>query len=140
MNYSISEMVKISGVGIRTLHYYDEIGLLKPSGVIPKTGHRYYEENSLMQLQQILFYRELKFPLKEIKTIMNAPVYNKEKILLKQRELLKLEQEKIDKLIDLLDAKLEGDTTISFKEFDTKEIESARENVLLSCGEMDNLN
>ncbi len=69
MRFSISEMAKLSGVSVRTLHYYDEIGLLKPSEVVLDTGYRYYDELTMERLQQILFYRELDFPLKEISKI-----------------------------------------------------------------------
>lgn len=126
MKNSISEMAKISGVSIRTLHYYDAIGLLKPSMVIPETGYRYYDDAAVMRLQQILFYRELDFPLKKIVKIMQASEYNKEEALLKQRELLKLKRKRLDKLIKLLTANLEGDTMMSFKEFGTTEIDYAK--------------
>lgn len=126
MKKSISEMAKLSGVSVRTLHYYDEIGLLAPSEVISETGYRYYDDNSLEKLQQILFYRELDFPLKEIAQIMNASDYNKEEALTRQRELLKLKRKRLDKLIGLLDANLKGDTTMSFNEFDTTEIDEAK--------------
>ena len=126
MRKTISEMAKLSGVSVRTLHYYDEIGLLAPSEVVSETGYRYYDDNSLEKLQQILFYRELDFPLKEIAQIMNASDYNKEEALTRQRELLKLKRKRLDKLIGLLDANMKGDTTMSFDEFDTTEIDEAK--------------
>ncbi len=126
MRKSISEMAKLSGVSVRTLHYYDEIGLLAPSEIVADTGYRYYNEKSMEQLQQILFYRELDFPLKDIEKIMTASEYNKEDALLKQRELLKLKRKRLDKLIHLLDASLKGETTMSFEEFETKEIDTAK--------------
>lgn len=126
MRKTISEMAKLSGVSVRTLHYYDEIGLLAPSEVVSETGYRYYDDNSLEKLQQILFYRELDFPLKEIVQIMNASDYNKEEALFKQRELLKLKRKRLDKLIGLLNANLKGDITMSFNEFDTTEIDEAK--------------
>ena len=127
MRKTISEMAKLSGVSVRTLHYYDEIGLLKPSEVISETGYRYYDEDSLAKLQQILFYRELDFSLKEIVKLMEAPDYNREEALVRQRELLKLKRKRLDKLIDLLNSNLKGDTAMSFKEFDTTEIEKAKQ-------------
>lgn len=126
MKKTISEMAKLSGVSVRTLHYYDEIGLLAPSEVVSETGYRYYDDKSLEKLQQILFYRELDFPLKEIVQIMNASDYNKEETLFKQRELLKLKRKRLDKLIGLLNANLKGDITMSFNEFDTTEIDEAK--------------
>jgi len=68
MPYKINELAKLAGVSVRTLHYYDEIGLLKPSGLMTN-GYRYYGKPELMKLQQILFYRELDFPLEKIKEI-----------------------------------------------------------------------
>lgn len=127
MRYSISETAKLSGVSVRTLHYYDEIDLLKPSEIVLETGYRYYDEPTMKRLQQILFYRELDFPLKEIVKIMNASDYRKEDALKRQRELLKLKRKRLDKLIDLLDANLKGDDTMSFDEFDMSEIERAKE-------------
>ena len=66
MRLSIGETSKLTGISVRTLHYYDEINLLKPSEVT-ESGYRYYDDNALEKLQQILFYRELDFPLKDIK-------------------------------------------------------------------------
>lgn len=126
MKKSISEMAKLSGVSVRTLHYYDEIGLLAPSEVVSETGYRYYDEKSFEKLQQILFYRELDFPLKEIVQIVNASGYNKEEVLIKQRELLKLKRNRLDKLIGLLNANLKGENTMSFQEFDTTRIDEAK--------------
>lgn len=126
MRKSISEMAKMSGVSIRTLHYYDQINLLKPSEIVSETGYRYYNEDSMERLQQILFYRELDFPLKEIGEIMMASEYNKEDALLKQRELLVLKRERLDSLIKLLNANLKGETTMSFKEFDMSEIDEVK--------------
>lgn len=127
MKKSISEMAKMSGVSVRTLHYYDEIDLLKPSEVISETGYRYYDEDSLATLQQILFYRELDFSLKEIMKMMKASDYNREEAFIRQRELLKLKRKRLDKLIGLLNANLEGENRMSFEEFDMTEIEEAKE-------------
>lgn len=126
MSFSVSETAKLAGVSVRTLHYYDEIGLLSPS-MVSETGYRYYDELALERLQQILFYRELDFPLKDIVEIMNAPDYKKEDALKRQWELLKLKRKRLDKLIGLLDANLKGgDNTMSFKEFDRSAIEEAK--------------
>ena len=126
MKLSISEMAKLSGVSVRTLHYYDEIGLLRPREVVRDTGYRYYDELSLESLQQILFYRELDFPLKEIVKIISTSEYQKEEVLVKQRELLKLKRKRLDKLIRLLDGNLKGEKIMSFKEFDMSEIEAQK--------------
>ena len=77
MEYSSNQLSKISGVSARTLRYYDEIGLLKPVR-IASSGYRIYGQDELDALQQILFYRELGFPLEEIKSIMYSPDYDRE--------------------------------------------------------------
>lgn len=127
MNLSISETAKLAGVSVRTLHYYHEIGLLSPSVVSEDTGYRYYDELALGRLQQILFYRELDFTLKDIIKIMNAPDYKVNDALKKQRELLSLKRDRLDKLIELLDVNLKGEKTVSFSEFDMSAIEEAKE-------------
>ncbi|WP_459480123.1 MerR family transcriptional regulator [Clostridium saccharoperbutylacetonicum] len=121
----INEVAKLTGITTRTLHYYDEIGLLKPSQ-ITAAGYRLYDENSLSELQQILFFRELNFPLNEIKEIMTNSEYDKTEALKKHKELLLKKRERIDKLITLVDNTIKGDGEMSFKEFDMTEIESAK--------------
>ena len=84
---TVKDVAEISGVSIRTLRYYDEIGLLKPTQ-ITEAGYRLYDNKALEQLQEILFFRELEIPLVEIKKIMENPNYDKEKILATQKALL----------------------------------------------------
>ena len=91
----ISEVAKLTGVTVRTLHYYDEIGLLRPSE-ITESGYRLYDEAALESLQQILFFRELDFPLNKIKEIMIDPNYDKVFTLIKQKELLMQKRKRID--------------------------------------------
>ena len=88
MNMQIKEFAKLTGVTVRTLHYYDEIGLLKPSSVDEQNGYRFYDENCLEQMQEILFYRELVFPLKEMRIILSSPDYDKQNALKEQKQLL----------------------------------------------------
>ena len=118
----ISEVAKLSGVTVRTLHYYDEIGLLKPSD-ITEAGYRVYSNKDLETLQQILFFRELDFPLNEIKEIMTNPNYNKNEALNKHKELLMEKRKRIDGLIALINKTIKGDNIMSFKEFDNSKIE-----------------
>lgn len=118
----ISEVAKLTGITVRTLHYYDEIGLLKPSE-ITEAGYRLYSREDLEILQQILFFRELDFPLSQIKEIMNNPNYDKEEALKKQKELLIQQRQRIEGLIKLIEKRIEGDNNMSFKEFDMNEIE-----------------
>ena len=118
----ISEVAKLSGITVRTLHYYDEIGLLKPSDTT-EAGYRVYSNKDLETLQQILFFRELDFPLNEIKEIMKNPNYNKNEALNKHKELLMEKRKRIDGLIDLINKTIKGDNYMSFKEFDNNKIE-----------------
>ena len=118
----ISEVAKLTGITVRTLHYYDEVGLLKPSE-ITEAGYRLYSREDLEILQQILFFRELDFPLSQIKEIMNNPNYDKEEELKKQKELLIQQRQRIEGLIKLIEKRIEGDNNMSFKEFDMNEIE-----------------
>ena len=100
----ISEVAKLTGITVRTLHYYDEVGLLKPSE-ITEAGYRLYSREDLEILQQILFFRELDFPLSQIKEIMNNPNYDKEEALKKQKELLIQQRQRIEGLIKLIEKK-----------------------------------
>lgn len=118
----ISEVAKLTGITVRTLHYYDEVGLLKPSE-ITEAGYRLYSREDLEILQQMLFFRELDFPLSQIKEIMNNPNYDKEEALKKQKELLIQQRQRIEGLIKLIEKRIEGDNNMSFKEFDMNEIE-----------------
>ena len=81
MKLQIKEFAAFTGVSVRTLHYYDEIGLLTPSYVDEHSGYRFYDEGALLRMQEILFYRELDFPLKSIKAILSSPNYDKAKAL-----------------------------------------------------------
>lgn len=119
----INEVAKRTGITVRTLQYYDEIGLLTPSEV-NGAGYRIYNEESLEILQQILFFRELDFPLAAIKEIMANPGYDKTEALLKQKELLLQKRNRLDGLIELLEGTIRGDKNMSFQEFDQTAIEA----------------
>ena len=121
----INEVAKLTGVTVRTLHYYDEIGLLKPNNVT-EVGYRVYDEEALETLQQILFFRELDFPLSEIKEILTNPNYDKQEALIKHKELLTKKRNRLDNLIQLVDHTMKGEKTMSFKEFDRSEIEKSK--------------
>ncbi len=124
MKMQIKEFAKLTGVSVRTLHYYDEIGLLKPSFVDAQNGYRFYDENSLLRMQEILFYRELDFPLKSILEILSSPDYDKKKALAEQRKLLELKKERIERIIIALDGAAKGKVTMAA--FDNSDYETAR--------------
>ncbi len=120
----INEFAKLTGVSVRTLHYYDEIGLLKPAFIDEQNGYRFYDENSLLRMQEILFYRELDFPLKSIFEILSSPDYDKQKALVEQRKLLELKKERLERIIDALDGAKKGKITMTA--FDNSDYETAR--------------
>ena len=126
MRLSISETARFCGVSVRTLHYYDQIGLLAPSE-ITESGYRYYKDEALEKLQQILFYRELEFPLKEIQNILSHPDYDKRLALQRQKELLQMKKDRLEGLIRLADQQLKGEKAMSFQEFDQSAITEAME-------------
>ena len=105
---TISQVAKLTGVSIRTLQYYDEIGLLKPSELTP-VGYRLYDEHALQTLQQILFFRELDFSLKDIIKIMQNPDFDRIAAFKKQKELLLLKRNRTDRLIQLLERLEKGE-------------------------------
>jgi DNA-binding transcriptional MerR regulator len=123
---TVHEVAKLAGISVRTLHYYDEIGLLRPDGA-SDAGYRLYGETSTERLQQILFFRELGFPLQEITAILNAPNYDKSQALANHKRLLMLKRERLDGIIALVDHALKGEDSMSIKEFDMKKIDEARE-------------
>lgn len=121
----INDVAKLSGVTVRTLHYYDEIGLLKPSA-ITNAGYRLYGENELKALQQILFFRELDFPLEKIKEIMNNANFDKSEALKMHRLLLIKKRDRLNSLIELAEKAIKGENEMSFKQFSMEEIEKAK--------------
>ena len=125
MKLQIREFAELTGVSVRTLHYYDEIGLLKPSYVDEKNGYRFYDETSLERMQEILFYRELDFPLKSIAEILASPNYDKQKALAQQKRLLTIKKNRLERLIAALEQAEKGEITMSV--FDNSEYETARQ-------------
>ncbi|MFV0238422.1 MAG: MerR family transcriptional regulator [Lacrimispora sphenoides] len=123
---TISQVAELTGISTRTLQYYDEIGLLKPSELTP-SGYRLYSDEVLQKLQQILFFKELDFKLKEINEILQKPEFDKVEAFKKQKKLLCLKRDRIDKLIKLLDRLEKGEPCMSFKEFDLSEYIEALE-------------
>ena len=120
---TVNEVSKLTGVSIRTLQYYDSIGLLKPRGYT-EAGYRLYDDTSLERLQQILLFKELEFPLKEIKEIIDAPNFDRNKALEQQIELLTMKKEHLENLINFARGiKMLGVKKMDFTVFDTKKID-----------------
>ncbi|MBR2316191.1 MAG: MerR family transcriptional regulator [Clostridia bacterium] len=119
---TVHQVSGLTGVSIRTLHYYDSIGLLKPTEVT-SSGYRLYDDNALATLQTILLFRELQFPLKEIGEIMGKPDFDRKEALKQQTELLKLRRDRLDELISFSEKLIEtGVDTMDFSAFDEKKI------------------
>ena len=100
--YGVKAVSKMSGVSVRTLHYYDQIGLLKPAHR-SDVGYRFYGKNELLRLQQILFYKELDFPLKEIVALLDQPEFDLIDALESHKTALKARQKRISNLLATLD-------------------------------------
>lgn len=113
MKMRIQEFARLTGVSVRTLHYYDEIGLLAPACVDKDTGYRYYDQASLLRMQEILFYRELDFSLKSIGQILSSPNYDAKQSLSEQRNLLILKKERLERLISAIDHAMKGENVMS---------------------------
>jgi len=121
--WRVNEVSRLTGVSIRTLQYYDKIGLLRPAKYT-EAGYRLYDDAALETLQQILLFRELEFPLKDIRKIISSPGFDRNKALDQQIELLKLKKEHIENLISLAKGiKLLGVKKLAFDAFDTKKID-----------------
>ena len=120
---TVNEVSKLTGVSIRTLQYYDKIGLLHPAGYT-EVGYRLYDDAALEKLQQILLFRELEFSLKDIKKIMESPDFDRSKALEQQIALLTLKKEHLENLINLARGiKMIGVNELDFSAFDTKKID-----------------
>ena len=118
MAYTVKQLADLAGVSVRTLHYYDEIGLLAPDAY-GENGYRYYDENALLRLQQILFFRELDFRLDEIKAIIDRPDFDVLRALQTHRVALKDKAARLDGLINTVDKtilRLKGEMGMSDKE------------------------
>ncbi|WP_026491253.1 MerR family transcriptional regulator [Butyrivibrio sp. XPD2002] len=118
---AVKEVSKITGISVRTLHYYDEIGLFKPTEVT-EAGYRLYDDKAIEKLGQILVFRELELPLADIKLIMDNPDLDSNTILAKQREMLLLKKQKIERIIASIDDMLKGDLDMDFAIFDEAEL------------------
>ncbi len=120
---TVGQVSELAGVSIRTLRYYDKIGLLSPSSR-SDAGYRLYSDDDLRRLQQILLFRELEFSLEDIRRVLDSPGFDRERALDQQVELLRMRRQHLDDLIGLAES-LRGkeDGTVSFEAFDTGKID-----------------
>lgn len=118
---TVKDVSEITGISIRTLRYYDEIGLLKPTK-LTNSGYRLYDSKALEKLQEIMFFRELEIPLVDIKKIMGNPNYDKEQILLTQKKFLERKRNRLNGIIELITDVMKGVNTMSFGAFNNEEV------------------
>ena len=131
---TVKEVSNLTGVSVRTLHYYDAIGLLTPTKVTD-AGYRMYDDTALSRLQSILLFRELQFPLKEIKEFLDSPDFNQEETIAQQIKLLELQYKHIGELISFArEIQTKGVKTMNFEVFDTNEIEQYKAEVKSKWG------
>lgn len=126
MRLSVSEAAALTGVSVRTLHYYDQIGLLCPSET-SSAGYRYYDADALRRLQEILFFRELNFSLSEIRELTSLPGYSRKKALKKQKKLLQLQEKRLKAIIGLVENAIKGENIMSFSAFQADGFDKAKE-------------
>lgn len=131
---TVKEVSKLTGVSVRTLHYYDDIGLLKPAKVTD-AGYRMYDDADISRLQNILLFRELQFPLKEIKAILDSPDFSAEEAIAQQIKLLELKQKHIGELISFArEIQKNGVNTMGFEIFNQNEFEQYKSEVKAKWG------
>ena len=134
---TVHEVSRLTGVSIRALQYYDEIGLLPPTQYT-EAGYRLYGDAALERLQQILLFRELEFPLKEIRRILDRPDFDRNRALEQQIQMLTLKREHIDDLIRMAQGiRMTGVKYMCFEAFDTKKMEGYAREARTSWGTTD---
>ena len=142
---TVKQVSSLTGISIRTLQFYDEIDLFKPAE-LTDAGYRLYDESSLEKLQQILFFKELDFSLKEIKAIMENPQFDRDAALKQQRRLIRLKRDRLNALLGQLDQLIKGETCMEFKNFDMTEYfrilnefkETHTDEIIKQLGNMEN--
>ena len=126
---TVKEISDLTGISVRTLHYYDEIGLLKPTEK-SDAGYRLYDDKALETLQQILFFREFDISLKEIKAVLDNPALERNQILQVQRKMLVTKKARMERLIASIDDILKGENKMDFTIFTKTEVEEMFQTML----------
>lgn len=120
---TVKEISDLTGISVHTLHYYDQIGLLKPTAK-SRAGYRLYDDKTVEKLQQILFFREFDIPLRQIKAIMEDSTLEANQILQMQRKMLVAKKERMERLIENIDRILNGGQMMDFGVFSKTELEN----------------
>lgn len=122
---TVNEIAKLTGISKRTIRYYDQIGLLTPAE-INESGYRLYDNESLKTLRQILFFKELDFSLKDIKSILNSKNFNEKVALERHKKLLLLKIDNLNNIVNIINKILKGENNMEFNEFDMSDIQKAQ--------------
>lgn len=122
---TVNEIAKLTGISKRTIRYYDQIGLLTPAE-INESGYRLYDDESLKTLRQILFFKELDFSLKDIKSIINSENFNEKIALEKHKKLLLLKIDNLNNIVNIINKILKGEDNMEFNEFDMSDIQKSQ--------------
>lgn len=135
--YTVHQVSGMTGVSVRTLHHYDQLGLLKPSQVT-QAGYRLYDDAALVRLQSILIYREVGLPLREIKAIMDDPAYDPREALRRQITLLENQRQRLEGIIAFArDMEKKGEIRMDFQVFDKSEQEQLQAEAKAKWGQTD---
>lgn len=126
---TVKEVSQLTGISIRTLRYYDEIGLLKPAR-ISENQYRFYDDKDLEKLQEIMFFKEMEIPLETIKKLLENPELDRKEILLFQKALLERKRNRLNGIIELIEDVREGVNTMSFEAFSEDDIERIVEHTI----------
>lgn len=120
---TVKQVSELTGISVRTLHHYDAIGLLRPT-TVTEAGYRLYDEDALQRLRQILLFRELGFPLKEIQALLDADECERSAALQQQMQLLEKKRSRLQNRISLAALiKLTGVNNMDFENLDAKQLE-----------------
>ena len=131
---TVHEVSRLTGLSVRTLQYYDRIGLLTPSRRT-EAGYRLYGDSELMMIQQIMLFRELEFPLAEIKKIISSPAFDRSRAIDQQIELLTMKKARLEDLISYAKRiRSEGGGIMDFSVFDTKKMDEYAEEAKKTWG------
>lgn len=122
---TVNEIAKLTGISKRTIRYYDQIGLLTPAE-INESRYRLYDDESLKTLRQILFFKELDFSLKDIKSIINSENFNEKIALEKHKKLLLLKIDNLNNIVNIINKILKGEDNMEFNEFDMSDIQKSQ--------------
>lgn len=126
---TVKEVSQLAGISIRTLRYYDEVGLLKPTQV-SEAGYRLYDDKALERLQEIMFFKEMEIPLEQIKQIVEDPTLDRQEVLLLQKAILEKKRNRLNGLIELIEDVSRGVNTMSFEAFSEEDISRIVEHTL----------